>query len=321
VPSTPPGLSIHGHFFENTAHRTSVVRCIGEGVLPLRYTYAGSAAYTHDRLATSDGYRSVIRSVELELRAFESDAVAASTLPRLAEIGPGNGVHTVALLRSLAARGMRCRSYLGLDFSATLLGLACDRLGDAFGSAVALQSAVWDMEAGSSARIERWRVGLGRDAPVLACMFGHTLGSVESGEQVLRHVHSSLRPGDILVTGVTLPPRGDDHAATLAPYQTDIFRAAAVEPLRAAGVAAADLDFDVRYDDGAIVGEAVFLRKVRVGPLSVPSGHVLRCFWSRRFGLDEIRSLLVRTGFRLRSLVVDDEQEQAVLIAAREAIA
>jgi hypothetical protein len=120
------------------------------------------------------------------------------------------------------------------------------------------------------------------------------------------------------VAGVTLPPTGDDHASTLAPYRTDIFRAAAVEPLRAAGVAASDLDFDVRYAEGAVIGEAVFLRKVRLGPIIVPSGHVLRCFRSRRFGLEEVRGLLERTGFRVRSVVVDDQQQHAVMIGSRE---
>lgn len=321
VPSTPAGLSIYGHFFESSRHGSSVVRCIGEGVLPLRYAYAGSAAYTHDRLATADGYRSVIGSVELEVRALESDGFAAAALPRVVEIGPGNGVHTVALLRSLAARGTACRHYLGLDFSATLLGLACDRIRDAFGAAVSLQSAVWDMEAGRSARIERWRHGLGRGGPVLACMLGHTLGNVESGEQVLRHVHASLRPGDVLVAGVTLQPPEADHAAVLAPYQTDVFRAAAIEPLRAAGIAAGDLDFDVHYADGAVIGEAVFLRKVRIGPLIVPSGHVLRCFCSRRFAMNEVLSLLERAGFRVRAAIVDDQKEHAVVMAEREGFA
>ena len=321
VPPTPPGLKVHGHFFETSGHGASVARSIAEGVLPFRYAYAGSAAYTHDRLATSDGYLSVVAAVELELRALENDELAKAALSRMVEIGPGNGVHTVALLRSLAARGMRTRSYLALDFSAILLGLACDRIRDAFGGAVSLQSAVWDMEAGQSARIERWRVGLGRDGPVLAGLFGHTLGGVESGEQVLGHVRDSLRPGDILAAGVALRSPGDDDAAVLAPYQTDTFRAAAIEALRAAGVAAADLEFDVRYTDGAVIGEAVFLRKVRIGQLTLPPGHVLRCFRSRRFAVDEVLSLLQGTGFRVRATVVDDQRQHLVVIAVREAAA
>ena len=283
----------------------------------MRYAYAGSAAFTHDRLARSDGYRSVIGSVELEVRALESDNSAVAALSRVVEIGPGNGVHTVALLRSLAARGMRCRSYLGLDFSATLLGLACDRIRDEFGSKVSLQSAVWDMEAGRSARIDRWRCGLGRDGPVMACMLGHTLGNVESGEQALGHVHSSLRPGDMLVTGVTLRPPDADHAVVLAPYRTEVFRAAALEPLRAAGVAAGDIEFDVHFADGAVVGKVVFLRKVRVGWLTVPSGHELRCFCSRRFAMKDVLSLLERTGFEIRTAIVDDQAEHAVVLALR----
>lgn len=316
VPATPTGTSRYGHFFE-TGHGASVVRGIGEGVLPLRYSYAGSAAYTHDRLVRSDGYRSVVRSVELELRALESGGFAAAALSRLVEIRPGNGVHTVALLRSLAARGMSCRSYLGLDFSATLLGLACDRIRDAFGGALALQSAVWDMEVGRSARIERWRCGLGRDGPVVAFLLGHTLGMVDSGERVLEHVHSSLRPGDILATGVTLQPPAADHSMVLASYRTDVFRAAALEPLRAAGIAAGDIEFDVHYDDDVVVGEVVFRRKVRVGSLTVPSGHVVRCFRSKRFAVADVLSLLERTGFRVRPAVVDDSQEHTVITAVR----
>jgi L-histidine Nalpha-methyltransferase len=319
VPPTPPSLKVHGHFFENSGHGESVLRCISEGVLPLRYAYAGSAAYTHDRLAGSDDYRSVIGSVELELRAFGSDGFPSAALSRVVEIGPGNGVHTVALLRSLAARGQPTRSYLGLDFSATLLGLACERIREAFGGKVSLQSAVWDMEAGPSARIERWRVGLGRDGPVVACLLGHTLGNVDSGEQVLGNIHRSLRAGDVLAVGVTLRPHGDDHAAVLAPYQTDAFRAAAIEPLRAAGIAADDLDFGVHYADGAVIGEAVFVRKVRVGPMLVPAGHVLHCFFSRRFALSEVLTMLERTGFQLRTAVADDAREHAVVIAAHAA--
>jgi len=285
--------------------------------LPLRYSYAGSAAFTHDRLAHSDGYRSVVSSVQLEVRALDGDDLAATAFSRVVEIGPGNGVHTVALLRSLTARGMTCRSYLGLDFSATLLGLACDRIRNAFGGAVALQSAVWDMEAGRSARIERWRCGLGRDSPVLVCMLGHTLGNVESAERVLGHVHESMREGDFLVTGVTLWRPDVDSSTVLAPYRTEVFRAAALEPLRAAGVAGGDVEFDVRFVDGVIVGEVVFLRRVCVGPLTVPAGYVLRCFSSRRFARNDVLALLERTGFRIRTAVIDDQREHAVVTVVR----
>jgi len=284
-------------------------------VLPLRYAYAGSAAYAHDRLARSNGYRSVVGWAELVVRATECDGMAAAALSRMVDIGPGNGVRTVVLLRALADHGPRGRSYLGLDFSATLLGMACDRIRDSLGGTVSLQSGVWDLEAGRSARIDRWRCGLGRDGPVVAFMLGHTLGNVDSAEQVLGHVHGSLRPGDTLVAGVTLQPPDADHSAMLEPYRTDAFVKAALEPLRAVGVALDDIEFGVRFTDGAVVGEAVFRRKVRLGFSTVQAGHVLRCFRSRRFAMSDVMSMLERTGFRTRAVIVDERREQAVVIA------
>jgi len=146
-------------------------------------------------------------------------------------------------------------------------------------------------------------------------MLGHTLGSVESAEQVLGHVHGSLRPGDTLVAGVTLQPPDADPATMLEPYRTDAFVAAALEPLRAAGVAMDDIEFDVRFTDGAVLGEAVFRRRVRLGTSTIQAGHVLRCFRSRRFAMSDAMSMLERTGLRVRTAIVDDRQEQAVIIA------
>jgi L-histidine Nalpha-methyltransferase len=317
APDSTGDAPARGHFFEDPTHSDSVAQFIREGVLPLRYAYAGSAAFTHDRLAWSDGYRAVIGSVELEVRALDADGDATACLSRVVEIGPGNGVHTVALLQTLVGRGFRCLDYLGLDFSATLLDLAISRIRETFGGALSLRHAVWDIESGLSAYVEQWRCGNGSGGPVLACLLGHTLGNVESGLDVLEHVHGSLRAGDILMAGVTLHPPSAEYAMVLAPYRTDVFRAAALEPLHAAGIEPDDVQFDVHFADGVVVGQAEFRRSVRVGQWMVPSGHILRCFCSRRFVMDDVRTMFTRTGWEIRSVTKDDKHQHAVVLATR----
>jgi L-histidine Nalpha-methyltransferase len=96
--------SVSKHYFENSSHRESVIRCIGDGVLPLKFAYAGSAAHTHDRLARSEGYQSVVGLVSHEVDVLLADGFPVEALTRMVEIGPGNGMHTVAFLRLLGSR-------------------------------------------------------------------------------------------------------------------------------------------------------------------------------------------------------------------------
>lgn len=119
------------------------------------------------------------------------------------------------------------------------------------------------------------------------------------------------------MAGVTLQPPAADCAMVLAPYRTDVFRTAALEPLHAAGVEPDDVEFDVHFADGVVVGQAVFRRSVRVGQWAVPSGHILRCFCSRRFVMEDVRTMFARTGWEVRSVTEDDMQEHAVVLATR----
>jgi L-histidine Nalpha-methyltransferase len=305
------------HYFESSFHRESVIRCIGDGILPLKFAYTGSAAHTHDRLARSEGYQSVIGLVSHEVDVLLADGFPVEALTRVVEIGPGNGMHTVAFLRLLGSRSYRCSAYLGLDFSATLLGMVRSNIREAFGTSVSVSTDIWDIEAGPSDRVEQWRSAREATAPLLVCLLGHTLGNLESGIQALVHIFDSLRPGDVLLAGLTLRNPTVDEWTVLAPYRTEVFHDAALEPLRAAGVDPEDIDFTVRFTDGAVVGEATILRTVRAGNAMFPAGHALRCFISRRFVMEDLSPLFQGANWTIRTTSLDDRCEHAVVTAVR----
>ena len=310
-PSLPPSLAS----FENPAHRVDVVAGIAAGVVPLKYAYAGSAAHTHDRLARSPGYLDVVGPAALEADALGSLMPYAELPSSLVEIGPGNGVRTAALLLNLCTRGAMVRRYLALDFSGTLLTLCKSQLIEAFGQRLTVHTGVWDMESGPSRLIDEWRAGNG---PLVVGLLGQTLGNVENATETLRNIHASTSAGDVLVVTVALlgeQPVDD----VLAPYQTMVFRAAVLEPLLAAGVAAEDIELHVRLIDATVVAEVAFRSPATVGGHVIAAGHTVRCFRSQRFEARHVPALFDQAQWRLRRVLVDDENGHAVVICARKA--
>jgi len=301
-------------FFESASHERDVINGIISGVLPLKYAYAGSAARTHDRLARSDGYLSVIGSAVAEADALMRLAPAVRLLSALVEIGPGNGEHTTALLTHLRTRGAPIRRYLGLDFSATLLAVCRDRLATTPGPDVRVSTGIWDIEAGPSPLIHRWREA---SDPIVVGLFGQTLGNVESASDTLANIHGSMMTGDVLVVTLALWQEGQAEEDILAPYRTTVFRHAVLEPLRAAGVAAEQVDLRIAVSDMTVIGEAVFRSPVTVGGCVLGAGHTVRCFRSRRFEAVGVPTLLDRTHWSGPLVAFDDEGRHAVVVGTK----
>ncbi|WP_344612938.1 L-histidine N(alpha)-methyltransferase [Dactylosporangium salmoneum] len=281
----------------------------------MKYAYAGSAAYTHDRYASTADYSAMMASAANESETLLMSGVRDLDLRDLAEVGPGNGRHSVAFLRGLAERGRAPRRYLGVDFSATLLNIAAERIRAQAGAGLAVDTAVWDVEDRPSPCLERWRSGAG---PVVVCMLGGTLGNLESPVQVLRNLADGLCSGDVLLLTVLLRPATAAVESTMSAYRTEAFRCAALEPLVAAGLRPADMRLTLTYDDSAVVGEVTLLRDARVGRTRLPRGHQFRCFLSRRFAGDEVIRLLYDSGWAVRAVRVDEADHHMTLVAARK---
>jgi L-histidine Nalpha-methyltransferase len=294
---------------EDQGHRELILTHMSEGSLPLKYAYTGSAAKTHDTLARTSGYAEVIGATQFEVDTLLG-ALQAAPPRQIAEIGPGNGVHSAAFLGAVSPGGVR---YLGLDFSNTLLALAMSRIAQACPS-VERASAWWDVEAGATDRISAWRDP--RD-PVLICLLGHTLGNLEVPTQALRNLAFSAKSGDLLLLGLSLMPPGADKDAVLAPYRNEVFSAAVLEPLRAADIEADAVRLDLRLRGRTVLGEVTFRRPVSLDGYDFRDRCLVRCFTSARFLPGEALDALRRTGWRVCGWAVDGDASHMAVVARR----
>nr|WP_230416158.1 L-histidine N(alpha)-methyltransferase [Micromonospora tarapacensis] len=257
----------------------------------------------------------MLASARHEADALVSAGVVAAHALTVAEIGPGNGGRSRAFLTRLAHRGRPCQRYLALDFSETLLDIACARLARFAGDRMSVDSHVWDIECGTSRGVERWRPG---PEPVISCLLGHTLGNVEQPVTALANIRAALRPGDVLLLSVALGPADEPSpVAALAPYRSPEFRAAALQPLLAAGLDEADLEFVLGWKDGVVVGEAVLRRPVQVGGGVLPAGHRIRCFQSRRFRPHDVIAAVGDAGWQVRDALPAPGGSHLVVTASR----
>ena len=299
-------------FFENHSHQRSVRDHLISGRLPLKFAYAGSAALTHAVLAGSQGYQAVIGAAEFEAAALRALFRLRPPPRQIAEVGPGNGVHTVSLLNALGNLGMPCERYLAVDFSRTLLDMAVRRIRRGADPRTAVAAAHWDIESGPSSVLH---LGRAPGRPLLLCLLGNTIGNVEDPVGALHNLADSMQSGDVLLLGLTLRSgRSDDEL--LAPYRSDAFRAAALEPLRCAGVDPADIDFLLDWENDAVIGKAVLRRHSRIGDVDLPAGHRVRCFSSRRFRPDMVTDLLPPPRWRILRVSVHPGGEHLVVAAA-----
>jgi L-histidine Nalpha-methyltransferase len=301
-------------FFESPLHERDVVNGIISGTLPLKYAYTGSAARTHDLLARSDGYLNVIGSAVTEADTVAGLAPHERFQSALVEIGPGNGAHTTALLTRLRARGTPIRRYLGLDFSSTLLAICQGRLLKTFVSELSVDTGVWDIETAPSPLLGEWRES---PDPIIVALFGQTLGNVESVVDTLSNIHESMVAGDVLIVTITLLRDGEPEDEILAPYRTSVFLEAVLEPMRAAGVAADQVDLRVTLADSTVIGEAVLRAPVELAGCQLGAGHTVRCFLSRRFDATQVPNLFDRTHWSCRPVVIDDDGRHAVVVGMR----
>jgi Histidine-specific methyltransferase, SAM-dependent len=277
--------------FESEAHKAQFARCLWAGVVPPKFSYSGSAAYSHAALASTDGYRTVTNAVELEVGMVRSHLSLAGEC-QIAEIGPGSGGHTVALIGGIssASDGLGVR-YLGLDFSATLLGIARPVLKSVALSG--LEVATWDIDEGPTDAISRWR----SSGMVLAVMVGNTLANLDDPVTALRNIRVSLKVGDALLLSVNLADDQVGPEEMTSPYRTPEFRATVLEPFRAAGIDIDACKFDILYQDHEVMAFVTLGADYQHDQGVLPAGWRIRSFRSRRFSGDIFRSYLTQSGF------------------------
>ena len=272
--------------------RARCLEAVGKGVLPTKLTYCGEAAVAYDQLARHRGYESLVMAVDNEVAAIR--ALPPPAASSICDLGSGNGLHAVALMRGCAERGLPVRRYLALDISPRLLAIAELEVHAALPD-VEVAAAEWDFEESVTAAIRRWR----RGAPALIVMLGLTLGNVEDPRRVLANVRRSVEAGDMLLLGVAAAP--SEPGLALAAYRSREFMEAALAPFVVLGLDADDLAVDVWWEPGCVRAAVRACRTVRFPGSAVVLNRNSRVtvMQSRRFRPDEIEGLAEAAGWRV----------------------
>ncbi|GAA4606676.1 L-histidine N-alpha-methyltransferase [Actinoplanes octamycinicus] len=297
-------------FFERRDHRDLVVHGLLTGDLPLKFAYAGSAAFTHDVLARGAGYQSVTGAVGYVRDALRKAGL--EDLSRIAEIGPGNGLSSLGLLELARDAVTAPREFLALDFSETLLGVARHNFAN-HRDDLSFTGEIWDVEAGPTDFLRNWGQPRG---PLPVLFLGNTIGNLADPAGALRDILDSILPSDVLFLGVTL--RAGTAAELVAPYETEVFHDAALEPLRSLGVDAWRLEMTWDEVSGAVVGTAVLREPRTVADQDLPAGHRVRCFVSRRFAADEAEALVEAAGGTVGAVTSSPSGEHLVLTVTKK---
>jgi L-histidine Nalpha-methyltransferase len=301
--------------FETVDHESEFWRALKARRVPVKFAYTGEAAYTLDRVAAQDGYKSVAGTTELEVSALETVTRPQSRASwPVCDVGPGNALHSNRFLQFMQNAGYKVGAYLGLDFSSSLLNIAIQRLSESFPE-VTFAGSVWDFEASPTVAIANWRP---RNESVLISLLGQTLGNPDDPVAVLRNLHASSLSDDILLIGVSLLGNQNDDEI-LSPYRNDIFRDAILRPLQMMGLDPSHGEFRLsfRREKAAVIGYFVFNTAAtleRHGEhCKFEKGEKIECFFSRRFLSGELESMLAASRWNVHSSTYDRSRSHVVV--------
>lgn len=272
--------------FESPEHEREFIAHVNQGRVSLKFAYSGYGAIAHDNLARQASYHDVVGHASLEAECLRR---SAADLSDVCELGPGNGVHSAALLLALE-QTQPVRRYLAMDFSEGLLAICLNRIKHAL-SGLECSARIWDVELGPSVAIDQWRHG-----PTLLWFIGHTIGNLHDPAGALTNIYRSLQPGDRVLISVAL--RSESAADLLESYCNPAFTAAALAPFRMIGLDLPDEALRLSVDrHGSVVGY-VELPTTTPRPDSLTGApQIIECFLSRRFELPDIISLVELAGF------------------------
>ncbi len=106
----------------------------------------------------------------------------------------------------------------------------------------------------------------------------------------------------------------------LSSYRNDVFKAAALEPLRMAGIAVDQGESSLHFSGELIATMGIFTCGAPVtaehgaASVALARGDQVRCFMSRRFNDDEVKTVLGDVGWEVLSTSDDDARAHGVYL-------
>jgi hypothetical protein len=294
--------------FESENQLKAFIRALSGAAIPGKFAYVGEAAANYNTHALTREYRQITRSVAEESallsEVWDEELNSAGTL---VDVGPGNGLHSAALLqRLLPAVGWLPSEYLAIDYSFHMAEIAKRNMKSLIPE-IQVNSILHDIES----TFTRASSHLPDVLESMYFLLGNTIGNVESISQAIQGIRSLAGDGARLLIGCALFEEYRSTESYLRPYRMSTYRDCVLHPLTMIGVPRHIIAFDVEFnpDTRTISTLARFSEDFSATVLDesvvVKAGSTIRCALSRRFLPGEIPDLLQQLNVSVLGMAED----------------
>lgn len=306
--------------FETRFQIEEYIGSLNDRILPFKFAYIGSAAYTHDELIRSPEYGLADAEADLITSRFLIDVAPylSERTSRIVDVGSGNGMKGVLVYQELRKQ-FTIANYVALDYSQTLLKIAKATL---LKNEPSLNIDIFEVDFETAQSVSNFRRVLLPSIPCSLFLFlGHTLGNPANRLQVLSNIRSCMKSGDKIMIGVELYRQGKEFQI-LEHYQNEAFFRAIFTPLTFAGFKRSDgeiivtfnettRDVVVRFD----IRADLRIRTTLSEDIVLKSGDDLQIGISHRFERTELSELLLSAGFDMHTLILNRDESYALVVA------
>jgi SAM-dependent methyltransferase len=281
--------------FESEDQLRAFIRALSGAAIPGKFAYVGEAAATYNAHALTKAYGQVTRSVADESSLlFEVWGQELNSISTLADVGPGNGLHSAGLLQLLLATANWSPSkYLAIDYSLRMAELAKQNM-KRLVREIQVNSIIFDIESSFMQASSH----LPDVLESIYFLLGNTIGNVESISRAIEGIRSLAGHGARLLIGCALFDEGRSADSYLKPYRMRTYIDCVRYPLMMIGVPGRSMAFTAEFDpDTKTILTLVrfnedFQANVLDERVTVKAGSTVRCALSRRFLPGEIPNLL-----------------------------
>jgi uncharacterized SAM-dependent methyltransferase len=294
--------------FESEDQLRAFLRALSGAAIPGKFAYVGEAAETYNAHALRKEYGQVTRSVADESSLLlEVWGQELNSIGTLADVGPGNGLHSAELVqRLLGAANWSPSKYLAIDYSLHMAELAKQNM-KRLVREIQVNSIIFDMES----TFTQVSSHLPAVPESIYFLLGNTIGNVESISRAVEGIRSLAGSGARLLIGCALFDEYRSAESYLKPYRLKTYIDCVLRPLVMIGAPRSLMAFTAEFDpDTKTIFSLVrfsedFQANVLGESVTVKAGSIIRCALSRRFLPGEIPNLLERWNVSVLGMAED----------------
>lgn len=290
---------------ENFEYIEDIIGCLKNKFLPLKYAYIKTAAEYHTKFAQSENYD---LAVVMEQEGYKFILNHLDKEINYVEIGADDGIKSIKLIELLYSDNIKINNYFFLDFSDELLSKCKKTMADR-----ELICNYFQCDIENLKDIDSFK----NNKPILFVFIGNTLGNVEDEKKVLRNFFNLMRDIDYLLLGVTLRNNNITIQQELQTYNNMLFTDSVLAFFNYIGIKTTRNNFSLYYDEhkNMIIGEYEILEPfIWDNEIILNTGDKIRCFQSKRYAINECKSLFKTTKMQIQDYYIDTDEKHALFL-------